>query len=243
MCSSDLDLERQEGECQKILAKTADIEASLAKLHGARDALREIEKLQGQASPLIKRSSDLAVELGRVRARWLARQEDLLGQQQRAIAARETQLPEQAITLQLLGERIEQLEKQQVYQQRVREKGIERKTFIDRLEANRDELSQRLIKLQERLQLLSKHRPVSASVSGHGNISEAVRSSSDELAVKDDFGTCPLCDRPLDEAHWQTVLEKQQQDETDLREQLWVIEEQLTVSDREIGKASCRERV
>ncbi|MEM6502462.1 MAG: AAA family ATPase [Cyanobacteria bacterium P01_C01_bin.89] len=227
------DLERQEGECQKILAKTADIEASLAKLHGARDALREIEKLQGQASPLIKRSSDLAVELGRVRARWLARQEDLLGQQQRAIAARETQLPEQAITLQLLGERIEQLEKQQVYQQRVREKGIERKTFIDRLEANRDELSQRLIKLQERHQLLSKHRPVSASVSGHGNISEAVRSSSDELAVKDDFGTCPLCDRPLDEAHWQTVLEKQQQDETDLREQLWVIEEQLTVSDRE----------
>ncbi|MEM9770697.1 MAG: AAA family ATPase, partial [Cyanobacteria bacterium P01_D01_bin.73] len=223
------DLQRQEEECQKILAKTADIEASLAKLHEARSQLRTIEKLQGQASPLMRRSGELVAELERVRARWLTRQEDLLEQKRRAIAARETQLPEQAITLQLLGERIEQLEKQQVYQQRVREKGIERKTFIDRLEANRDELSQRLVKVRERHQLLLNHRPES----GELNNSENSEGGDAALKLREDFGTCPLCDRPLDEAHWQTVLKKQQQDETDLREQLWVIEEQLTVSERE----------
>ena len=232
------DLERQEQECQKILAKAAAIEATLAKLHGARDRLRAIEKLQGQAAPLMRRSNQLAVELERARGLWLSRQKDLLEQQRRAIAARETQLPEQGITLQLLGERIGQLEKQQVYQQRVREIGIERKTFIDRLEANRDELSQRLVKVQERHQLLLNHRPDSGE-SSHRKAGlervdlESIESESKELGLNDDFGVCPLCDRPLDEAHWQTVLEKQQQDETDLREQLWVIEEQLTVSERE----------
>lgn len=231
------ELERQEKDCQKMLAKTEEIEAAFQKLKEARGRLRHMEQLQTQASPLLQRSQQLALELEQVRSRWLARQEDLLGQQKRAIAAREEQLPEQMLTLKLLGEQIDGLEKQQVYQQRVREKGIERKTFIDRLQANREELSQRLLKLQEKHQLLLNHQPESEqeeesndeSNNELGTISVGVSG----LGPSEDYGNCPLCDRPLDEHHLHHVLEKQKKDETDLREQLWVIDEQLSVSERE----------
>ncbi|MFQ3627100.1 MAG: AAA family ATPase [Cyanobacteriota bacterium] len=48
------------------------------------------------------------------------------------------------------------------------------------------------------------------------------------------FPPCPLCDRPLDEHHWAVVLERHQTEKQELYDQLWVIREQLAVSEREI---------
>lgn len=48
------------------------------------------------------------------------------------------------------------------------------------------------------------------------------------------FPPCPLCDRPLDEHHWNVVLEHHKAEQQEIRDQLWVLREQLTTSDREI---------
>ena len=46
--------------------------------------------------------------------------------------------------------------------------------------------------------------------------------------------TCPLCDRELDEHHRDRVVDKTKRQEQDIREQIWVIREQLSTCDREI---------
>jgi exonuclease SbcC len=43
-----------------------------------------------------------------------------------------------------------------------------------------------------------------------------------------------LCDRPLDEHHWTLVLNKHQEKRQEILDQIWVIREQLAVSEREI---------
>ena len=45
---------------------------------------------------------------------------------------------------------------------------------------------------------------------------------------------CPLCDRPLDEHHWSLVVTKHRHQQQELWNQLWVIREQLTISNREL---------
>ncbi len=55
-----------------------------------------------------------------------------------------------------------------------------------------------------------------------------------ETSASQLFPPCPLCDRPLDEHHWHRVLEHHQTERQEILNQLWVIREQLAVSDREI---------
>jgi ATPase involved in DNA repair len=45
---------------------------------------------------------------------------------------------------------------------------------------------------------------------------------------------CPLCERPLDEHHWNRVVDKTKSEYKDAEGQLWVVREQMAVSDREI---------
>ena len=45
---------------------------------------------------------------------------------------------------------------------------------------------------------------------------------------------CPLCERPLDEHHWNRVADKTKVEYKDTEGQLWVFREQLAVSEREI---------
>ena len=45
---------------------------------------------------------------------------------------------------------------------------------------------------------------------------------------------CPVCDRPLDQHHWDNVLQKLRAEQEDLQREIWVIREQLAVSEREI---------
>jgi len=45
---------------------------------------------------------------------------------------------------------------------------------------------------------------------------------------------CPLCDRPLDEHHWNRVVDKTRTQQQETQEQFWVVREQMAVSEREI---------
>ncbi len=45
---------------------------------------------------------------------------------------------------------------------------------------------------------------------------------------------CPLCDRELDDNHRHQVVNKTQNQQQEIEEQIWVIREQLSTCDREI---------
>ncbi len=100
---------------------------------------------------------------------------------------------------------IHALEKKRVYQQRVREKGLERRSFMERLMAQTSDYETQLAAVTQKIQMLQ--------------VPDAL---------------CPLCDRPLDEHHWDLVIEKQKAQEQGIINQLWVLKEQLATSDREI---------
>ncbi|MBV8887153.1 MAG: ATP-binding cassette family protein, partial [Chroococcidiopsidaceae cyanobacterium CP_BM_RX_35] len=101
--------------------------------------------------------------------------------------------------------RIEQLEKKRVYLERVREKGQERRHFMERLQAHQRDYEKQMGELEQKMQLLASP-----------NV------------------PCPLCERLLDEHHWTRVVEKTQAQQQETAEQCWVVREQLAVSEREI---------
>jgi exonuclease SbcC len=89
--------------------------------------------------------------------------------------------------------------------QRVQEKGHERRNFIERLQAHQRDYEKQIAELEQKLQMLQNPNAL-----------------------------CPLCERPLDEHHWNRVVEKTDTELQDTQGQFWVVREQMAVSDREI---------
>ncbi len=198
-----------EQELTPLVSKSAEVEAGVQKLQQAKEQLLVLDQTQVQVSPLQQRRMELQTLIDRAQAKVMARVDELktrLGTLQ-SQQAQQTQLEEAERDV---THQIEALDKRQVYHQRVREKGLERKTFMDQLHAHIQDYEQQLQTLETKL----KDFP------------------------KTDFPTtetaCPLCDRLLDEAHWRRVQAKHQAQQKDLRDQAWVAREQLAVCDREI---------
>lgn len=213
------DLASQEREQQAILSKRAEVEAGVVQLQQARSNLDRIEQLQAQAAPIAKRQQAIEQTCQQVQARLVARAEELARTQQHLESqlAREAQLQ---TSWQQLEAQIQALQNRKVYQERVQEKGTERKSFIDRLNGMKIDLENQLHKLTEKSQLLADH--------------QQHHTHDDHLVHADPFGACPLCDRPLDEHHLSLVKTKQAAEEKDLRDRLWVLQEQLALTEREI---------
>lgn len=212
------DLTQQAKEQQAILSQRSSIEAGLAQFQAAKLNLETIEQLQAQAAPLVQRQQVLIQECDRVRSRLGARLEEVqnLCQRTEANLARESQLAQQ---WQQLDAQIQHLQNRKVYQERVQEKGTERKSFIDRLTGMKVDLENRLDQLLQKSQLLTTQTDSQAGVIGLPGA---------------EYGQCPLCDRPLDQHHLDLVRTKQQTEEQEIRDQLWVLQEQLTLTEREI---------
>jgi exonuclease SbcC len=241
-------LHQQQQEIQQTLAKTDEIEAGLNHLRQARARLSELDQLQMQVAPLVQRRQHLQTQLDRQQARLTARLEELQSLRQQLERQQQTQpqLQQAAITI---AERIEYLERRRTYQQQVREKGIERRTFMERLQEQQRKCEREMAELDHKLLLL--HQGVASgelTTQADGEIGrwgdetspeqrsalpQAVAISS-ALPQASTYPPCPLCSRPLDEHHWQVVLERHQQEKQEIQDQLWVIREQLTTSDREI---------
>ncbi len=188
----------------EILNKAPEVEAAIAKLQQARDRLTYLDDLHTRVKPLMTRQQTLQVELDRIRTRLSARLEEIAGQIHRL----EVEQDNSYVLEESLGEvaiAINALEKKRVYQQRVREKGLERRSFMERLMAQTSDYETQLAAVTQKIQMLQ--------------VPDAL---------------CPLCDRPLDEHHWDLVIEKQKAQEQGIINQLWVLKEQLATSDREI---------
>jgi len=197
-------LHQQWQDLQPLLHKAPEIEQGLRHLQQARQHLQHLEHLHGQTTPLRQRQQELHQELDRLK-----------NQMQFALASWERQWQEGdhqgraqetlEAELQHLEQQILALDKQQVYCQRVYEKGLERKDFLERL-------NQRLADLQL--------------------LEEKLLAKNQALLAADSH--CPLCDRPLDDHHRQRVQEQHQRELQELHNDLWVLHEQRKTSECEI---------
>lgn len=197
-------LQQQEQEIQQTLNKSAEVETALAQLAAARNHLAHLDQVQLQVTPLLQYRNSLQTQIERVQARMMARIEELQASENQLTnqQQRHPQLKQAVVDVAV---QIEDLEKKRVYLERVREKGQERRHFLERLQAQQCEYQKQLGELEQKIQLLENPDAI-----------------------------CPLCDRPLDQHHWQRVLAKTQAEQQETNEQFWVIREQMTVSEREI---------
>jgi len=197
-------LRPQEQEIQDTLSRSGEVAAACEQLNLARRRLNQLDNLQLQVSPLLQRRASIQTELDRAQARLSARLEELHSSKNQLNAQIAT-TPQLRQTVLQVGATIGQLEKKRVYQQRVQEKGLERRGFRERLQENQRRYEKQLAELTQKIQMLQAQNAI-----------------------------CPLCDRPLDEAHGHHVIQKTTAEQQDVQEQFWVVREQLAVCDREL---------
>jgi len=197
-------LRPQEQEIQETLSRSGEVAQAIEQLNSARRRLNQLDSLQLQVSPLLQRRHSLQIELDRAQARLSARLDELRSSEKQLNAQIST-TPQLRQTVLQVGVEIGQLEKKRVYQQRVQEKGLERRGFRERLQENQRRYEKQLAELTQKIEMLQAQNAV-----------------------------CPLCDRPLDEAHSHHVIQKTTAEQQEVQEQFWVVREQLAVCDREL---------
>lgn len=202
--SAKLDtLSQQEDDLQPLLSRTEDINAAVQKLQTARSQLQALDERQAQATPLLQRRQDLQGYLQQTRTRLSAKLEDLHTKRQH-LQTQHDRLPKLQEELNLVNQQVQYLEARKRYQRQVRDRGLERRSFFDRLEARQQDTQSQLQTSEHKTQQLNPGAP------------------------------CPLCNRPLDGDHWTTVQHLHQQERQDLLDTLRVLQDQLAVSDQEI---------
>ena len=197
-------IEQQEQENAKTIAKIKDVEPALARLKASRQELAQLDKLQQYISPLTKRKLDVETQISREEAKLLARLEQL-SISTKKLAEDIEKVPEKRNQLLTVDAQIEELNKRRVYQTRVKEKGTERREFQTKLQENQRIYERQIYELNQKIQMLTNPD-----------------------------ASCPLCDRALDEHHRHQVIDKTEQKQQEIEEQIWVIREQLSTCDREI---------
>lgn len=197
-------LQQQEHEIQQILKNSADIEVGLEKLQEFRQRLNELDQLQHQIAPLLQRRYTLQTEIERTQARLTAKLEQLQ-EEETKLSSSLDKIPKVRQEALRVYSQIQELEKKEIYKQRVKEKGTERKTRKQQLEETQHLYEKQLKELSQKLDLLE--------------IPEAI---------------CPLCEQELDEHHRHHVTAKTETQQREIQEQIWQIKESIAVGEREL---------
>ncbi|MEM9003237.1 MAG: exonuclease subunit SbcC [Cyanobacteria bacterium P01_F01_bin.86] len=197
-------LEQQIAELGPILQKQDQAAAAMAELDQARRQLRTLDRLQLQSTPLRQRQQILQRQLDQTQAELTAKL-TALGDSETQLQQQQARYPQLQQAVLDVGQTLETLTAKQAYQEKVREKGIERRHFMERLQAQQRSCEVQLVHIDQKLQL-----------------------------IKQPDAPCPVCDRPLEEHSWANVVAKHREEREDLLRQIWVIREQLAVSEREI---------
>ncbi|MBW4618523.1 MAG: exonuclease subunit SbcC [Cyanosarcina radialis HA8281-LM2] len=196
--------QQQEKENLETLKRQGEVTAALEQLQRSRQRLAEFDELQLAVSPLLQHRLTLQAQLDRAHAKITAKLEELRS------SARELELegarqPQLQQTVLAVEAQIEELEKTRVYQQRVQEKGLERRNFQERLQEHQRTYEKQIAELGQKLEML-----------------------------KTPDACCPLCDRPLDEHHFARVVQKTETEQEEVQHQFWVVREQLATCEREL---------
>lgn len=228
-------LQQEEKELLHSLRKQESVEAALAQLQQARAQLTQYDHLQMQAAPLLQRRQVLQSQLEQWSTRLQARLEtlNLTVEQLQQHQKRQPALQQAEVEI---AELAQYLERRRAYQSKVREKGTERRTFMERLQEDQRKCEAQLAELDQKIALLHREEVGVAQGAPSASLSPAssVAHLSAHTASPADDLLCPLCDRPLDEHHRRLVQARYQQEREELLRQVWVIREQLTTSEREI---------
>jgi len=197
-------LVQQESDLKTILGRAIEIEAAIAELHKARAVLQEFDRLHAQSTPLVHRHQVLKHQLEREQTRLAAKLDELVTKREQLYLQVKNH-DQLLLNAQEIDRQIIFLQNKQVYQQRVHEKGLERRDFLERLKTRLADSEAAFHKLEAKMR---------------------------QLTVPN--APCPLCDRPLDEAHWQLVQKKHKQESRDLQADIWIVKEQQAASNCEI---------
>ncbi|MGF1479117.1 MAG: exonuclease subunit SbcC [Cyanophyceae cyanobacterium] len=197
-------LEQQEQENQVILNRAEEVQQALQQLHACRDRLQKLDRLQHHVSPLLQQRTSLQTKLEHSRARLTAKLEQVCSSttQLRTEMAQVPQIRQAVIAV---DAEIGELEKKRTYQQRVNEKGQERRSFQQRLQENQRGCEKQWEELRQKLHLLEKPE-----------------------------ASCPLCEQDLNEQIRHRVIHKTETQQQEIQEQLWMIREQMAVCEREL---------
>jgi exonuclease SbcC len=197
-------LQQQEKEIAQILAQSDDVNRGLEQLHQQRRRLQELDELYLRVTPLIARRHELNGEIGQEKATIIARI-DQLRQNRGEVAAEIDRVPELRVEALAVATRLRELEKKQVYQKRIEEKGNakrgEKQGSIDKQKLYEEQIGE----LSEKMQKLNVPEPI-----------------------------CPLCEQDLDHHHRHQVVEKTRQQQEQLQEQIWLLQERVTANEREL---------
>jgi exonuclease SbcC len=219
-------LQQQEQDVQQTLSKAGNVEVALEQLQQARARLTELDNLHIQITPLLQRKQQVQAQLDRTQDQLSARLDNLQAQAQELQVQQQRQPKLQQAVLEV-AEQVKYLENRRLYQHKVRERGIERRTFMERLKERQRDCELQLAELDHKIQMLQRGAQ-------EEKITDKSERIEEQSLLRSSFPPCPLCDRPLDEHHWTVVVERHRAEQKEVQDQIWVIREQLTVSDREI---------
>lgn len=195
----------QEQDLLKILERKSEISQKHAEYHAAKKQLRHLEKKQSKYAPLKLRHQQLQSQIAQAHTRLVTRLEEL-DNRHAQMTTQQTQSPQLIQAAVEVTHRIEYLEQRRAYQEAVRQKGIERRSFMERLQANQVNCEVQLAQLDRTLQQLADP----------------------------DAACCPLCDHALEGKTWQDLRDRTAQERDDVQNQIWAIREQLAVCESEI---------
>lgn len=198
-------LRSQEQEIAATLSHKEEISRKLAQLRQARKELHQLDKMEAQSSPLRQRLQQIEGQIDQAHTRLVTRIE-ALGTQQAQMATQQTQAPQLMQAAVEVSHRIAYLEQRREYQEALRQKGLERRSFMERLQANQLNHEVSLAQFDQTLKRLEDP----------------------------DIAQCPLCEQGLSGNHWQALRDRTLQERDEVQNQIWAIREQLAVSESEI---------
>ncbi|MGK7884898.1 MAG: exonuclease subunit SbcC [Crocosphaera sp.] len=205
-------LEENERELQKIISQSKEIKAAVEKLNHHRQRLQELDKLQHKVTPLLKQKQNLETELEKIKANLEAKLEQFKNLEIQ-YNQEFKKIPERRKLLLELDSQIQEIDNQKVYQKRVKEKSQQRKLTQEKLIVNQRNYTEKIDELQQKINLLNN--PDS---------------------------TCPLCEQELDESRRHNVVDKTHQQQQKLQEQIWFLQEELSVIKRDIKSLTIEDK-
>jgi DNA repair protein SbcC/Rad50 len=192
-----------EQELIDILATTGDVTTAITQLQICRQRLLELDRLQTDILPLQQAQVLLTGQIDRETAKIQAKLNELM-LRERQVKIKADEHPHLIDQLNLLDTQIADLDNKKVYQKRIEEKGVSKGDNLQRLEADTRNYQRQLIELDKKLEL---------------------------LATPD--ASCPLCDHPLDQNHWEHVLTTAKSERENVEQQISATQEEHSRYDRE----------
>jgi DNA repair protein SbcC/Rad50 len=194
---------QQERELASILATAGDVAKGIAELQVCRQRLAALDKLQIEVLPLQQQQVSLQSSIDRETAKIQAKLNEL-GLRERQMQLKANEQPQLIAQLKQLDTQIAELDRQKVYQERVKEKGLNKKESIGKLQADCQNYQRQSIELDKKLELL-----------------------------KDPDASCPLCDRALDENHWEHISTTFQTERAHFEQQISATQEEIARYEQE----------